>query len=189
MIRINLLPVRQIRKKQRLLKEMAIFGFLLLGLAAGLTLFGMSLGGQVGELHQHISELNAKKASFNKLLAEIRKMEKEKGLLEKKIATIRKLKKNSQLGVRVLDELASRTPTERVWLNSLKYSSGRLVISGVALDNATIAQYMKQLTASPYFADADLANSSLKVIAGNNLKSFSLAIKIIQPAAPQHSAS
>jgi type IV pilus assembly protein PilN len=75
-----------------------------------------------------------------------------------------------------------------MWLNSLKYSSGTLVISGVALDNATIAQYMTDLTSSPYFADADLANSSQKVIAGNNLKSFSLAIKVTQPAAPKHPA-
>lgn len=189
MIRINLLPVRQIRKKQRLLKEVAVFGLVLVVLAASLTLFGMSLGRQVGELHQQIGRLNHKKATYNRLLAELRQMKKKKELIDKKIATIRKLKKDSQLGARVLDQLASRTPTERVWLTSLKYSPNRLVISGVALDNATIAQYMDQLTASPYFANVDLASSSLKVVAGNNLKSFSMAIRITQPTAPKQSAA
>lgn len=185
MIRINLLPVRHIRKKQRLLKEVVLFGLVLIVLASGLTLFGMGMRWQVEKLHQQISVLNAKKATFNKLLAEIKSLEKKREVLEQKIAAIRELKSNSQLSVRILDDLASRTPSERVWLKSLQHSSGRLVISGVALDNATIAQYMNQLTASPYFADADLASSSLSVIAGNNLKSFSLTLRIIQPSASE----
>jgi type IV pilus assembly protein PilN len=184
MIRINLLPVRHIRKKQRLLKEVAGFGLVLIVLAITLTLFGMSLARQVETLQQQISALNVRKASFNKMLAEIKQMEKDKDLLEKKVAAIRQLKKSSQISVRVLDELASRTPTQRLWLESLNHSPGKLVIKGVALDNATIAQYMDQLAASPYFADPDLAGTSLKEIAGNQLKSFSLTVVIVQPEPP-----
>lgn len=181
MIRINLLPVRQIRKRQRLLKEVAGFGLLLIVLAAGLTLCGLSLGRQVKTLHQEISQLNDRKAEFKKIEAEINQLERDKELLEKKIAAIRDLRQNSQLSVRLLDELAAITPTERLWLESVNYSQGNLVIAGTALDNATIAQYMDRLTASPYFADADLAGASLKEVAGNQLKSFSLKIVVVHP--------
>ncbi|MDA8163768.1 MAG: PilN domain-containing protein [Desulfobacteraceae bacterium] len=181
MIRINLLPVRQIRKKQRLLQEVAGFGVLLIALAAGLTLFGLSLGHQIDALQQQIKTLNDKKASYAKIETEMRQLQKDRELIEKKIAAIRDLKKSGQIGVRVLDELANITPPGQLWLESLKDTPGMLSIQGVALDNATIAQFMDKLSASPFFGDAELAGTSLKEIAGNQLKAFSLDVKVVQP--------
>jgi type IV pilus assembly protein PilN len=181
MIRINLLPIRQIKRKKRLLQEVLLFSLLVLMLVIGITLFNFSLGRSVNILQQDISRLNQEKISYNKIIAEIRKHDSDRELLEKKISTIRELRMNSQISVRVFDELAAITPTERLWLNSLQHSAGRLVINGVALDNATIAQYMTHLTRSPYFSDADLANSSSTVVAGNRLQSFSLTIRIVNP--------
>jgi type IV pilus assembly protein PilN len=181
MIRINLLPVRQLRKKKRL--QLEVFGFCLLLALLGVSLgaYGLQLGMMVEGLKQEISQLNQQKALYSKIIAEIKQLDSKKNMLEKKIDVIRELKLSSQVSVRVLDELAAVTPSERLWLNNLQHSAGRLVISGVALDNATIAQYMTKLTSSPYFADADLANSTSTVVAGNRLQSFSLTIQIVNP--------
>jgi type IV pilus assembly protein PilN len=182
MIRINLLPIRQIKKKKKLQKEVAGFGIIVAVLVIALVFFSMGLTMKVEALQQKIKDLNSTKKEYNQIIAEIKQLEKTQELLEKKISVIRDLKRNTQINVRVLDELASVTPSERLWLNSLQHSGGRLVISGVALDNSTIAQFMERLTRSAYFADADLASSTATVIGGNKLQSFSLTIKVVNPA-------
>jgi type IV pilus assembly protein PilN len=182
MIRINLLPIRQIKKKQRLQQEVAGFGILVSVLAIFLIFFSMSLTRKVDALQQDIKVLDGTKKKYNQIIAEIKQLEKAQDLLEKKITIIRELKRNTQINVRVLDELASVTPSERLWLNSLQHSGARLVLSGVALDNSTIAQFMERLTRSAYFTDADLASSTSTVIGGNKLQSFSLTIKVVNPA-------
>ena len=54
-----------------------------------------------------------------------------------------------------------------------KLTGKKLSVAGIALDNATIAQFMNSISASEYFSAATLSSSSQKVIAGAKLKSFS----------------
>jgi type IV pilus assembly protein PilN len=188
MIRINLLPIRQLKRKKRLQQEVAFFAILVAVLLIGLLFVGMGLTRRVSTLQKEISALETEKVKYNQIIAEIKQLEAAQALLEKKIAVIRDLKKNSQINVRVLDELARATQSQRLWLNSLQYSGNRLVISGVALDNATIAQLMERLIASDYFTEADLASSTSTVIGGNKLQSFSLTITVITPAPAEQPA-
>lgn len=178
MIRINLLPVRQLKKRARLRNEVAAAGITFAALLVVLLGINFVLAQKVEALKQEIITLQAKKESYKPILKEMEQLQKEKQLLEAKTQAIEKLKENSQLTVRVLDEIANRTITSRMWITSLKETGSKLTISGVALDNATIAQYMDQLEDSPYFANAELANSSQTVIADQKLKSFGLTLDI-----------
>ena len=107
--------------------------------------------------------------------------------LEKKLEAIKQLKRGSQQPVRVLDALATLTPADRLWLKSLSQSPNQLQISGVALDNATIAQYMNDLTQSPYFTAANLGSTKLAQVGGRKLKTFTLDVSIKQenPVPPE----
>ena len=98
-----------------------------------------------------------------------------------KLDSIKKLQSGSQITVRVLDEVASRTPTTRMWITSLQQSAGRLQLQGIALDNETIAQYMQQLEASEYFEKTELTSSAQTDIAKQKLKSFSLTLTVAAP--------
>ena len=149
----------------------------------------LNLSHKITTLKTQITALQQKKASYLPILNQIAKLKKDKATLEKKVDVIKKLKQGSQLTVRVLDEVANRTPTNRLWLKSLRESGGQLQLTGVALDNATIAQYMKQLSDSPYFMDADLSNSSQVDIAGRKLKSFSLKLQVTPPVQKNESNS
>jgi len=110
-------------------------------------------------------------------------LEKTRKLLEKKQGVIKNLKVSSQLPVRILDELSKLTPPSRVWLKSLSLNAGQLIISGVALDNETIAQYMLDFNESPFFKKAELKRSSMVSVEGRKLKSFSLAVPLVTPKA------
>lgn len=181
MIRINLLPIRQLKKRIRLLNEVAAFGVIFVALLAVLFAVNFMMARKIDGLKQEIVALNQKKDSYKPILREIEKLQRDKQLLEAKTQTINKLKENSQLTVRVLDEIANRTLTSRMWLLSLRQTGNKLSISGTALDNATIAQYMNQLEDSPYFDNAELVSSSQTVVADQKLKSFGLTLNIIPP--------
>lgn len=181
MIRINLLPVRQL--KQRALALRQIFAVM-----AGFLLFLGVLGivvsiqtGKVNSLNGDINSLNAQIRKYNKPLAQIKEIEKTMKELKRKTEVIDKLKTDSSLTVRVLDDVANRVDNERLWLLSLNQQGGSLQLSGVALDNQTVAQFMDSLKASRYVKSVDLTNSSLKKIAGRDLKSFSLRCSVAQP--------
>ena len=181
MIRINLLPVRQLKQRAHALRQ--IFA-VLAGFVLFLGLFGIVFSiqtGKVNSLNGNINTLNAEIRKYNKPLAKIKEIEKAMAELQRKTAVIDKLKSDSSLTVRVLDEVANRVDNERLWLLSLNQQGSSLQLSGVALDNQTVAQFMDILKASDFVRSVDLTDSSLKKIAGRDLKSFSLRCSVAQP--------
>ena len=188
MVRINLLPVKQIKKVLKARNE--VISFLLALLALIVVILGLAFSriARIDDLNATINDLKMEKNSYQSTINEIEKLKKDKATLETKLATIKKLKKGSHVTVKILDEIAKLTPANRMWLKSLNQTPGLLKLSGVALDNETIAQFMRLLKDSPLFTDADLVNSSLVVVGDRKLKSFSLTcsvtpVKLDEPAA------
>ena len=182
MIRINLLPIKQIKKRIRLRNEVIILAASFFAVLAILGTVSYAMSQKVDGLNAEIKALEKKKASYRPILNQIAKLQRDKKSLETKLKTIEQLKQGSQITVRILDEVANKTPTNRLWLQSFRQSGSQLQLAGVALDNATIAQYMQQLNSSPFFNNTELSNSSQTVIAGNKLKSFSLTFNVTPPS-------
>ena len=185
MIHINLLPVRQIRQRLQVRNEVAIYLACILLLAIAVSLVGLNKISRINDLKGENIVLSKKKASYQPILNEIDKLKKDKKEQQTKLDVIKKLKAGSEITVHVLDQIAKITPSNRLWLNSLTQSGLRVSISGIALDNATIAQYMNNITSSPHFEGAELSKSSQTVVAGAKLKSFGMSIRI----APPHTSS
>jgi type IV pilus assembly protein PilN len=181
MIHINLLPVRQIRKRLQVRNEVAIYMFSVLILMIFISLVALNKISTIDNLKVQNQALSKKKASYQPILNEIAKLKKDKQEQETKLEVIKKLKTGSQVTVHVMDELAKLTPSNRLWLSNLRQFGMGLSVTGVALDNATIAQYMNNIATSDYFSGAELASSSQTVIAGAKLKSFSLSIGVVSP--------
>jgi type IV pilus assembly protein PilN len=181
MIHINLLPVRQIRKRLQVRNEVAIYMFSVLILMIFISLVALNKISTIDNLKVQNQALSKKKASYQPILNEIAKLKKDKQEQENKLEVIKKLKTGSQVTVHVMDELAKLTPSNRLWLSNLRQFGMGLSVAGVALDNATIAQYMNNIATSDYFSGAELASSSQTVIAGAKLKSFSLSIGVVSP--------
>ncbi|MCX5876236.1 MAG: PilN domain-containing protein [Deltaproteobacteria bacterium] len=181
MIRINLLPIRQLKKSARLKTELLGFSGALVLVLLVLVIGWFVLAGKITSLQEELVALEQKKQSYQPILKQIDTLKKEKEMVEQKLDSIKKLQASSQVTVRVLDEVASRTPTSRMWLTSLQQSAGRLQLQGIALDNETIAQYMQQLEASEYFEKTELTSSAQTDVAKQKLKSFSLTINVVVP--------
>jgi len=178
MIHINLLPVRQIKQKAAARQQLTAILIAFLVLVSILVIVGFFQASTVSQLNNDISLLNKEKQKHAATLRLIKRLEKDKSLIEKQISIIKELKKSSSLTVHILDEIAKLTPVERMWLTSLSQKGTTLNLSGMALDNRTIAQFMEDLKSSPYISNINLVNTSLKDYAGRHLKAFSLTCTI-----------
>lgn len=188
MIHINLLPVRQIRKRLAVRNEVAIYFASIVFLLIAMSLVTLNKLSAVDDLKGENLVLSNKKASYQPILNEIAKLKKDKATQQTKLNVIKTLKKGSLVSVHVMDEIANLTPSRRLWLNSLTQSGNNLSVAGIALDNATIAQFMNNIAASDYLTGAELTSSSQTVIAGAKLKSFSLKIGVTIPPAETEGA-
>ena len=178
MLKINLLPVRQLKKRAKAKQQIFGMCFLFVVALAICAFVGFIQIQQINSLESAIAGLQKEKDSFSPTLVKIEKLKKEKAELERKTGIINKLKTDSSLTVRVLDEVAKRIDNQRMWLDSLNQQGFTLRLSGVALDNQTIAQFMDNLKLSPFVTEVSLEASSLKVVSGRNLKSFQLNCNI-----------
>lgn len=181
MIRINLLPVRQMKQKTQAMRQLAVSGVVIIAVLV-ISLLGTGfLSARVSGLEKRIDELTAEKKKMQKTLDLINEHEKQKKLVEQQIDIVEQLQKKAQLTVRILDEVARRTPSERIWLTSLSQNASMLQLSGMALDNRTVADYLKELDNSDYFTEVTLGSSVLSVYGGRNLKQFSLSCSVVLP--------
>jgi len=179
MICINLLPVRQIKKRIKARNQVFGMGITLVCVLVVLGIVALVLGFKIGGLQASIAKLNKEKAKYQTTINQIEKLKKDQQLLETKLNTISKLKKGSQLADRVMDELAKLVPAKRLWLTRMSFNGGVLKVAGTALDNATIADFMKTILTSPFFTNAELSGTTNQSLGGRQFKSFSLTIMVI----------
>lgn len=189
MLRINLLPIRQLKKRAKARNQLIATFMVFLSVLAILALVGVMQTSRIAALNKDIVDKTREKKSFDKVVKELAALEQKRLDLNNKIAIINKLKADSSLTVRVLDEVAQLMDNNRMWLTSLNQNGGSLVLSGYALDNQTIAQFMDELKLrSPYISGVSLTNSSLSQVYGKDLKQFSLTCNVSTPAPPQEEA-
>jgi type IV pilus assembly protein PilN len=178
MIYINLLPVRKIKariaaKRQVLTSCCAFVVFLVF-----LVMYALYQSGIISELQEKERKIQEEKKHYVKILNQIKSIDEKKKILETRISVIKSLKQESSLTVRVLDEIATLTPPNRMWLKSLNQESSNLTLSGMALDDQTIAKYMDDLDRSSYIKSVSLANTTMDKYADRDLKSFSVSCTV-----------
>ena len=176
MLKINLLPIRQLKKRTKARNQLFLFFLIFCVVLALLGATGVLLAAKITELNEDIVAKTNEKKSFDKVVQEIADLEKRRLDLNNKIKIINQLKTDSSLTVHVLDEVANIIDNKRMWITSIKQSGGSLALSGYALDNKTIAEFMENLRLdSDYVNSVNLSNTSLKNVSGNSLKSFSIS--------------
>lgn len=132
----------------------------------------------------NISSLEPEKASLEKRLAdmkettkEVRELDKKRKELQEKTDIIALLKRNKRGPVRVLDDLNNALP-EKAWLTEAKEENGKLKITGLALENQTIADFMTALEASAFFSKVELLETKQIEQGPVKLKNFMMEATI-----------
>ncbi len=171
MIRINLLPVREVEREAGRRQETRLV-YLCVALVAVL-LGGIEFGSRMrlAPLKTEHAKLQTEIVALDKKSIELAKLETERNDLEEKLKTIATLEAKKVGPVQVLADLSDSAP-EQVWLMEFKESGGLATISGLGLDDQTIANFMRKLGGSPYFDNVDLVETTQSELDGVQLKRF-----------------
>ncbi len=175
MIRINLLPYREMEKKGTFLRGIYLlsgsFVLFLLILVSGYLYIDLSSG----DLEQKIREAEIKLVALNKKVGDIESFKRDKKQMEQKLAVIKSLDGNRLFPVQMLDELYLLVPVKDMWLEKLSQAGGDLRIEGVARDNDVVALFMKNLEKAGFIQSVDLLGTKEKEVSGVKLQQFALA--------------
>jgi len=188
MLRINLLPIRQLKKRAKARNQMIGFGMVFLAVLAVIGFVGLLQISKVESVQASIADLEKEQKRLAPIIKEVDSLEAQKKELQRRIDIIKKLRRESSLTVHVLDEVAKIADNERMWLDSLSQQGGSLQLKGVALDNETIAQFMEALKTSEYIKSVSLNSSTLKKLGGRNFKSFALSCGVGFPPSKEEKA-
>ncbi|WP_417915112.1 PilN domain-containing protein [Candidatus Electronema sp. JM] len=179
MLRINLLPVKKIKQQAEAWQQLKVFAVVFAALIALLIAIAFGLISKVNGLNDEITRLKAEEARLAAIQKQITELKSKKDAIEKQTKIVLDLEKTSARTARILDEVANRTPNERLWLTSLTQTGDKLNLNGIALDSQTVAEYIDTLKKLPsYITEVTLQNVSSVSQLGRNLKSFALACTV-----------
>ena len=180
MIRINLLPHREEKRKRRQQQ----FG-VLAGIAAvlGLLVAGavwVFLDQQESQQRANVAYMKGEIDKLDKQIEEIRKIREETASLLAKKQVVEGLQSNRSEPVQLLDQLLRQLP-EGVYLKAIRQQGTKVNVQGYAQSNARVSTLMRNLGASPYLENAELVEIKAALLDNNpnkRVNEFSMNISI-----------
>ena len=171
MIRINLLPgeeaERAAGRRQNLALGTVVFGVALAGLVAAHLWQGIRSSSEHRELSRVQTELKTIEGPY----ADALRFEQQKQELREKLRVIGQLEAKKVGPVRILADLSNATP-DKLWLTDFSDQNGTLRLTGIGIDEQTVADFLRRLGTLPFFQSVDLDETSQVDQEGAKLKKF-----------------
>ena len=180
MARINLLPWRAERRK---LREREFF--IQLGAAAAVAVglvvvWAMWMGMRIDNQNDRNAYLQGQIAQLKAENEQIKNLDKVRDRLLARKKIIEDLQANRSQMVHLFDELVKRTP-DSIRLTSMAQKGDLLTLDGLAQSNAAVADYMRNLEASPWLGAADLKKTEKRAGDSRMPYTFGLTVKMGMP--------
>ena len=177
MIRINLLPWREARRKALNLQFFILMG-MVAGLAASIVLlvhgyYATRISTQT-ERNRFLKEENTK---LDKEIEEIKKLKEEIQALLSRKQVIETLQADRAQTVYLLEQLVRQTP-DGVYLKSIKQTGAKVNLTGYAQSNARVSTLMRNLEASPYLENPVLIEIKVATVNTKRLSEFIMNVSL-----------
>lgn len=180
MIRINLLPHREEKRKRR---QQQFIGILVFSVVLGLVVAGavwFFLEQQVEQQSANVAYMKGEIAKLDKQIEEIRKIREETASLLAKKQVVEGLQSNRSEPVQLLDQLLRQLP-EGIYLKAIKQTGVKVNVIGYAQSNARVSTLMRNLGASPYLENPELLEIKAVLLDNNpnkRVNEFSMNISV-----------
>jgi type IV pilus assembly protein PilN len=183
MIRINLLPHREAKRKQ---KQTAFAALLALGGIAGAALVLLVGGYNASRIAVHNERnlvLKNANAELDKKISKIASLKAEIEGLKARQQAVEDLQGDRNQPVYLLDELVRQTP-EGVYLKGFKQDGQRVLLNGYAQSQERVAEFLRNLSGnSPWLERPDLTEVRSATLAqskttGRKVVEFTLNVSI-----------
>jgi type IV pilus assembly protein PilN len=176
MSRINLLPWREVQRKEREIRFYASMG-IALGVSA-LVFLGVHLYMQalIDYQKERNAYLNTEIKRAEEQIKEIKRLEEEKARLFQRMDVIKNLQTSRPQVVHMFDELVTTLP-DGVYYTSFTQSGTNISLTGNAQSDARVSSLMRNLDKSPWFKNPKLSFTQLQTVDGRSVKQFALSIQ------------
>jgi type IV pilus assembly protein PilN len=187
-IRINLLPHREEKRKARRQQFYALAGAS--AVAAGVVWFAgyNVINGYISTQDDKNTFLKKEIASLDKEIDEIKRLKDQISALLSRKRVIESLQANRAETVHLFNELARQTP-DGVYLKSLKQNDQKISLTGYAQSNARVSTLMRNLEASPLLERPDLVEIKASNVNNRRVAEFNLNIFLTRKSAEPDKAA
>lgn len=156
MVRINLLPHREEKRKQR---KIAFIRMLALAAALGFAIsvaYAAFMATKISDQNQRNEFIRAENAKLDQQIKEIATLKQEIEALKARQQAVEDLQSDRNQPVYLLDELVKQVP-EGIYLRALKQDNQRVALSGYAQSNERVSELLRNLgNNSPWLERPDL---------------------------------
>ncbi len=177
MIRINLLPHREQKRKARR-EQFYALAILMLILGATIWFLGYTIiSGQITTQEGRNSFLKSEIAALDKQIDEIKKLKQQSEALIARKQVIESLQANRAETVYLFNELARQVPSG-IYLKSVKQAGSKVTLVGYSQSSGRVSNLMRNLDESPLLEKPDLVEIKSIILDKRNLFEFTLNILI-----------
>jgi len=181
MIRINLLPHREEKRKARRQQFYVLTG--LISVLAGLILFlGYSvINGYIATQDERNDFLKKEIAVLDKQLVEIKRLKEQTASLLARKQIIESLQRDRAEAVHLLNEMAKQVP-EGIYLSALKQEGQKITLKGYTQSNARVSTLMRNLESSPWLESPQLVEIKVATLGKRRASEFSVIATLTRAA-------
>jgi type IV pilus assembly protein PilN len=180
MARINLLPWRAERRKQREREFYMQLGVAaLVGVVVAFA-WVLWMDMRIDNQNDRNTYLKGEITQLDERIAKIQDLEKTRSRLLQRKQIIEQLQANRSQMVHLFDEMVKTIPVS-ARLSNMKQTGDSLSLDGVAQSNASVAEYMRSIESSPWMGHVDLRKTENSHDASRMPYSFGLDVKLSRP--------
>jgi type IV pilus assembly protein PilN len=177
MIRINLLPYREEKRKARRQQFYGLFGLvLILGCLIVFAVYTV-IDGYLSAQQSRNDFIRREVALLDKQIDEIRRLREQAQALLARKQIIESLQQDRAEAVLLLSELAKQMP-EGVYLRSLKQEGQRIALAGYAQSSARVSTLMRNVEASQWLENPQLMEIKAVMLENRRLNEFNMAVTV-----------
>lgn len=181
MIRINLLPHREEKRKARRQQFYALTGLALVLGGLIVALGNGIISGYVSAQDEKNAFLKTEIAALDKSIDEIKRLREQTDALLQRKRVIESLQGNRSEAVGLFNELAKNVP-EGVYIKKVSQQANKINLVGYAQSNARVSSLMRNLESSPLLERPTLIEIKGATVDKRRMNEFSLDLFITRAA-------
>lgn len=176
-IRVNLLPHREIKREARQ-RQFNMMALLTASGALALVVLNYSfINSRIDAQQSRNARLEAGIVKLDQQIGDIKNLQEKIGVMLARKQVVENLQINRSQSVVVLDELSRQLP-EGMYFKSIKQQGPLLSLEGVADTNARVASLVRNLTASLWLENPQLIEIKSVLVNGIKQNEYLLTVQI-----------
>lgn len=181
MTRINLLPWRELRRKE-VDRQLVSIGVAAAVLMALVVFYGyLHMGALIEQQTKRNQYLEEEIKKVEAQISEIKELKKKRDALVARMQVIQQLQSDRTQVVHAFDDLVRKLP-EGMYLTSMKQAGKSITLQGIAQSNARVSSFMRNLDSSNWFANPDLDVINVQAKGNERVSQFTLRINQVNKA-------